>query len=132
MLRGEVVLITAHDGEVGLRLGIGEREGIFPQERAVRGKIFLQQPKQAAGDGGMQGGLGHFLDEDAADEFGTPTVLIELGELPVLRDGERRNPGADFGQIEDRRCGRHAGEIARCGRGVQWDVMAPGGREGPS
>jgi hypothetical protein len=39
----------------------------------------------------VERGLGYFLDDDSVDEFGAPTFLIELGELMILRYGDRRD-----------------------------------------
>lgn len=58
----------------------------------------------------MQGRLGYFLDDDAADEFGAPTVLVELGELVILRDGDGRDAGTHLGDFEQQGCGAHADE----------------------
>ena len=52
----------------------------------------------------------------AVDEFGAPTVLIELGELLILRDGDRRDSGISRSAVAALMAGRpaDAGAVSIC------------------
>ncbi len=55
------------------------------------------------------------------DMLRAPTVRVELWELVILRDIDRGNAGADFGNIKHLGCGAHGGQITASGDGVQWE-----------
>ena len=67
MAGGKVTLIAADHSEIRLRLRIGERERVITKKDEMFRQCRLDQAEQSATDRGMQGGLGHFLDDDSAD-----------------------------------------------------------------
>ena len=104
-------------------------EWAFPSGTWERGNRALRLPKRDGklegtadliGDVRVERRLPLFLDDDSADEFGAASVRVELGELVILRDIDRRDAGADFGKFKHLGRGAYGGETIRCGSGVKF------------
>lgn len=91
MARGEIGAGAANEAKVRLGLGVTQGDGLLLAQPKTRRHLRADQIIQSRGDAGVERGLGYFLDDDSVDEFGAPTFLIELGELMILRYGDRRD-----------------------------------------
>ena len=50
----------------------------------------------------MQGRLGYFLDDDAANQLSTAAILVELVKPVILFNGQGRDALANFRYVKNR------------------------------
>ena len=113
-----IVLTSANDGKIRLRLRIAASEGLFLPDETARWLEPLQQAQQALAEEAVQGGLGHFVIDGAVEQLGFLRDEAEVAQRMIGLDAQRPDLRAGSNWLGCFGC-RHVANLVLRGGGVQ-------------
>lgn len=101
MLLKKISFNSAHDGNIRFGFRIGQSQWILSSHYKAFGQAGSDTVVKALGNCTMKGRFGHFFNNNAANQFCPPAMLVELIEAMIFLHRQRRNPLPNFQEFKN-------------------------------